>query len=42
MLRRLLPQRLDNDSTGQPLGLWLFGLVVSARILQALVVTFNT
>lgn len=42
MLRRLFPERLDNGYTGQPLGLWLFGLVVAARILQAVVVTFNT
>ena len=42
MLRRLLPERIDNAYTGQPLAVWLFALVVAARILQALVVTFNT
>ncbi|KAB2963839.1 MAG: hypothetical protein F9K18_08140 [Thermoanaerobaculia bacterium] len=42
MLRRLFPERLDNAYTGHPLGLWLFGLVVAARILQAAVVTFDT
>lgn len=42
MLKRLLPRTIDNTYAGQPLGLWLFGLVVSARILQGLAVTFNS
>lgn len=41
MFNRLLPERIDNTYRGHVLGLWLFGLVVAARILQALVVTFN-
>ncbi|MFL6195956.1 MAG: hypothetical protein ACJ75H_17380 [Thermoanaerobaculia bacterium] len=41
MFNRLLPERIDNTYRGHVLGLWLFGLVVTARILQGLVVTFN-
>lgn len=41
MFNRLLPERIDNTYRGHVLGLWLFGLVVAARILQGLVVTFN-
>ena len=42
MLNRLLPERIDNTYSGHALALWLFGLVVAARILQGLVVTFNS
>jgi hypothetical protein len=41
MFNPLLPERIDNTYRGHVLGLWLFGLVVAARILQGLVVTFN-
>jgi hypothetical protein len=41
MFNRLLPERIDNTYRGHVLGLWLFGLVVAARILQGLVVTFD-
>jgi hypothetical protein len=39
---QLLPRQLDNTYRGRRLALWLFALVVSARILQSLVVIFNT
>ena len=42
MLNRLFPERIDNTYSGHALALWLFGLVVAARILQGLVVTFDT
>lgn len=41
MFNRLLPERIDNTYRGHVIGLWLFGLIVTARILQGLVVTFN-
>ena len=42
MLNRLLPERIDNTYTGHVAALWLFGLLAVARILQGLVVTFNS
>jgi hypothetical protein len=41
-LHRLFPERLDNRHVGHPVALWIFGLVVTARTLQALVVTFDS
>jgi MYXO-CTERM domain-containing protein len=41
MLDQLLPPRIDNTYRGHRLALWLFGLVVSVRIIQSLVVIFN-
>jgi len=42
MFDRLLPQHIDNVYIGHPVGPWLFGLVVAARTLQGLSVTFAT
>lgn len=42
MLKQLLPQPLDNTYRGRKLALWLFGLVVSMRILQSIMVIFNS
>jgi len=42
MLNRLFPERIDNTYSGHTIALWLFGLLVAARILQGLVVTFNS
>jgi hypothetical protein len=41
MFGQLLPQPIDNTYRGSKLALWLFGLVVSLRILQSLMVIFN-
>jgi hypothetical protein len=41
MFDQFLPQRIDNEYPGHKLGLWLFGLIVSVKILQSLVVIFN-
>jgi hypothetical protein len=40
-LSQLLPPRIDNTYRGRKLALWLFGIVVTVRILQSLVVIFN-
>jgi hypothetical protein len=40
VLKQLLPQRIDNDYSGHRLALWLFGLVVSVKIVQNLVAIF--
>lgn len=41
MLDMLLPRAIDNSYRGSKVALWLFGLVVGARILQSLAVIFN-
>ena len=41
MFKRLLPQRIDNTYHGYKLALWLFGLVVSVKMLQGLMAIFN-
>lgn len=41
MFGQLLPPRIDNTYRGRKLALWLFGIVVTVRILQSLVVIFN-
>lgn len=41
MLSQLLPQRIDNKYRGYKHALWLFGVVVSVRITQSLLVIFN-
>ena len=41
MLDALLPRAIDNTYRGHRAALWLFGLVVSVRMLQSLVVIFN-
>jgi pimeloyl-ACP methyl ester carboxylesterase len=42
VIERLLPERIDNTFRGHFLAPWLFGLVVVARTLQGLAVTFDT
>jgi hypothetical protein len=42
MLERLLPERLDNTYRGRVLALWLFGAVLSVKVLQSVMVIFNT
>jgi hypothetical protein len=42
MIKKLLPQCIDNTYRGHKLALWLFALVVSVKILQSLVVIFNS
>jgi hypothetical protein len=41
MIKKLLPQRLDNAYRGYKLALWLFALVVSVMTFQGLGVIFN-
>jgi hypothetical protein len=42
MIKKLLPQCIDNTYRGHKLALWLFALVVSVKILQSLLVIFNS
>ena len=41
MFNQLLPRRVDNTYRGHKLALWLFGLVVSVRTTQSLVIIFR-
>ena len=41
MFEKLLPQTIDNTYRGQKAAIWLFGLVVSVKTLQMLLVIFN-
>ena len=41
MFEKLFPQRLDNTYRGFKVALWLFGLVVSVRIVQSVAIIFN-
>ena len=41
MFDTLFPQRFDNTYRGYQVALWLFGLVVSVRIVQSVAVIFN-
>ena len=38
MFEHLLPQPIDNDYRGHTAGLWLFGLVITVKTLQSLLV----
>ena len=42
MLNRLLPQRIDNTYHGHRLALWLFGVVVTVKILQCISILVDT
>jgi len=41
MLSKLFPPSIDNDYRGQKLALWLFGVVVTMRTMQSLMIIFN-
>jgi hypothetical protein len=41
MSNRFLPQRIDNSYSGHRLALWLFGLVVTVKIVQVLLAIFD-
>ena len=41
MIKRFFPIRLDNEYTGNRLGLWLFGLVVVMKSVQSLTIIFG-
>ena len=41
MLNRLLPQPADNAYRGHPIALWLFGLVVAAKLIIAVSTIFR-
>ena len=41
MLESLFPERLDNNYRGRKLALWIFGVVVTMRALQSLLIIFN-
>jgi hypothetical protein len=41
MIETLLPARIDNNYQGRKLALWIFGLVVTMRTLQSVMIIFN-
>jgi hypothetical protein len=41
MFNSLLPRQIDNTYHGHKVALWLFGLIVTVRIIQSLVILFN-
>lgn len=41
MLASLFPKRIDNNYEGRRLALWIFGLVVTLRALQSVMIIFN-
>jgi hypothetical protein len=41
MIELLLPQQIDNNYRGRKLALWIFGLIVAARMLQSVEIIFN-
>lgn len=41
MLNKLFPRRIDNSYRGYTTALWIFGLVIAARMLQSTVIFFN-
>ena len=41
MLENLFPQRIDNNYEGRRLALWIFGLVITVRAFQSVMIIFN-
>lgn len=41
MINQLIPQRIDNAYSGRKLALWIFGLVVTIKTLQGVMVIFD-